>query len=243
MWPPSRSVAGCSIELAEARTSRIRLLSANLFTRFVDADDFARVVDEEQPDIVVAVEMDPRAGRVLQERYDHRLLMPDPGFHGWGIASRHPAEFWTEPAWRGGRAEVEVGSRRLNLAAVHITDPIFGNWRVNRRVRAQQVAALLDWGDSTRPEDPLVAAGDFNASPAWDVYRRLASRWDDLVLSAAKDAGRRPQPTWGPRVRLLRIDHVFGRRLTGFDPRVVRVRGSDHSAVVIDLEIVGAGDD
>jgi endonuclease/exonuclease/phosphatase (EEP) superfamily protein YafD len=78
-----------------------------------------------------------------------------------------------------------------------------------------------------------------NASPSWPVYRRLAERWDDLVAGAAAEAGVKSDPTWAWRPgwpRLLRIDHVFGTGARVVRTQVEPVRGSDHAAVVVDLE-------
>src|SRR5690606_11777865 len=135
-------------------------------------------------------------------------------FFGWGIASRLPAHLVQEvQPWRGGRGRVEVGDRMVNLAAAHITDPLFGNWRALSRERRIQVDALFEWADGLPDGVPVLIAGDMNASPMWKVYRRLAGRFDDLVAEAAAATGHRPGRTWGPGPNLLRIDHVFGRGL------------------------------
>lgn len=215
----------------------MRLLSANLFSRFVDVEDWARVIDQVNPDLVVAVELIPEAADVIAERFPHHMLQPDPGYLGWGMASVYPAVFDAEPQpWRGGRGEVEVNGTRVRFAGVHITDPVFGNWYRNALLRRSQIDAVLDWVDGN--PGPLVVAGDFNASPAWKVYRRMYRRLDDMTLLAARRSGQRPRPTWGPGVKLLRIDHVFGRGLTPHSAANQKVAGSDHLAVIVDFEVV-----
>lgn len=215
----------------------LRVMSANLFNRFVDVGDLARALDSVAPDLLVALEMVPEAAAVIDQRFAYGLLEPDPGFTGWGVASSYPGEFWSEPAWRGGRAKVDVDGHPLHLAAAHITDPIFGRWPQLHRVRARQVDALLEWGESRPAGEAQVLMGDMNASPAWEVYKRLSGRWDDLVLTASNRAGARPPPSWGPKVRLLRIDHVLGLHVEVMGAGLERIKGSDHSAVVVDLEV------
>lgn len=213
-----------------------RLMSANLFTRFVDVDDFAAVLDRAAPDVLVTMEMVPEAAAVIEARFPNHVLNPDPGFNGWGIATRLTAELDPErQPWRGGRGRIHVADRWVNLAAVHITDPLVGNWVTHARKRRAEVDALFEWADGLPSHEPLLAAGDMNASPAWKVYRRMSGRWDDLVRQASEG---RPARTWGPGVRWLRIDHVFGTGVRPLSASVERVRGSDHSAVVIDLEVV-----
>jgi endonuclease/exonuclease/phosphatase (EEP) superfamily protein YafD len=90
-------------------------------------------------------------------------------------------------------------------------------------------------------DDPVVVAGDFNATPIWPVYRKVVSRLEDLVAQHAERTGSGAEPTWGWRPgwpRMLRIDHVFGRGVKADEVRVVPIVGSDHAAVVVDLRLV-----
>ena len=84
-----------------------------------------------------------------------------------------------------------------------------------------------------------IVVGDFNATPLWPLYWRMSSQFTDAALAVARQSGRRAQRTWGPwpgSPRLLRIDHGFvtkGMRVDEF--QAVPVRGSDHSAIVMDV--------
>ena len=83
-------------------------------------------------------------------------------------------------------------------------------------------------------------AGDMNATPRWPLYRRLNQRWDDLVLMAGDGSANKPAQTWGWRPgwpRLLRIDHVFGSGVEPVGTTVERLEGSDHVALVVDLQV------
>lgn len=217
----------------------VRFATVNLFARFVDVEHFAAVLDEVDPDLLVAVELSPEAAGVMADRFPHHELAPDRSYSGWGIASRHPIRVEpAPPGWgRGAAATVELPDATLHLAAVHILDPMRRPLKETAATRERQVDALLEWGDRLPGSDPQMVAGDFNATPIWSVYKRLASRWEDLVASGAP--GTRPFRTWGiPRgLRILRIDHVLGSGLVATRNRVVRVRGSDHAMVVVDLEL------
>ena len=217
-----------------------RLMTVNLFSRWVDAADFARAIDLYRPDVLVAQELAPEAAKVIASSFPVHVLSPDIAYSGWGMASQLPAVISEDrPGWgRGGHGRIEVGNEVVNLATVHILDPMHLPLRRTRARRVDQVDSLLEWGDQLPPNEAQVVAGDFNATPRWPVYRRLADRWDDLVVEAARTSGTRPPSTWGPPrgPRLLRIDHVLGTGVTASNVAVEPVRGSDHSALVIDLE-------
>ncbi len=122
----------------------------------------------------------------------------------------------------------------LHIAAPHV-HPVIQRMK-DRRGQLREVLAHLD----ATPRRRRALAGDLNSTPLWPAYRRLKSRFDDAAVEAARRIGRRPGRTWGPwagSVRLLRIDHVLVRGLIATETRVLPLRGSDHSALVADLEL------
>jgi endonuclease/exonuclease/phosphatase family metal-dependent hydrolase len=220
-----------------------RLMTINLFTRFVDVADLDDALAEMAPDVMVAQELAPAAAEVIAGRFPHHHLAPDARYSGWGLASRLPVEVEPEkPGWgRGGHGRLELDGRTVHLAAAHILDPMHRPLARTRARRIEQADALVAWGKSRPQGEPQVVAGDMNATPAWEVYKRLAGEWPDLVRQAASEAGGRPRPTWGPpsrTIRLLRIDHVFGTGVEATKVDLRPVRGSDHSALAVDLELV-----
>ncbi|MCI0543553.1 MAG: endonuclease/exonuclease/phosphatase family protein [Actinobacteria bacterium] len=219
---------------------RFRLLTINLFSRWADPDDFADTLATLDPDVVVAQELAPHAAEIIAERFPTHHLRPDIRFSGWGMASRLPVVIESRtPGWgRGGTGRLLVEGRTVNVAGAHILDPMHRPLTRTRVRRLEQADALVAWGDSLPADEPQVVAGDMNATASWEVYRRLAARWTDLVLEAARDSGHRARNTWGPpgsRLRLLRIDHVFGVGLRAETVRLRPVKGTDHSALAVDL--------
>ncbi len=81
--------------------------------------------------------------------------------------------------------------------------------------------------------------GDLNATPRWPVYQRLAALFTDAAIAVAQRNGSRLEPTWGwphrRRQRLLRLDHALTRGIEARDFHVVALKGSDYSAIVVDL--------
>ncbi len=104
----------------------LRLMTANLLHDRCDVAHFADVVDELDPDIVVAQELGPRCAEVLADRYASHRLHPTHGFLGRGIATRFDAEFGAieMPGRSSTSATLHLGETSLRLAGIHLLNPI-----------------------------------------------------------------------------------------------------------------------
>jgi endonuclease/exonuclease/phosphatase family metal-dependent hydrolase len=216
-------------------------MTANVLEDAVDTRYLGDLIDRLVPDLVLFQEMTEGAAGVLADRFEYHFLFPSEEFEGRGVASRWEAECGSiDLPWRPGTwARVVVEGKALVAAGVHMSNPIkFPPWRSVRK-RQDQVDALLAWADR-QDADALIVAGDMNASPAWPMYRRLTDRLDDLAVVAAERSGAPPEPTWGWRPgwpRMLRIDHIFGSGVEAIATQVEPIRGSDHHALIVDVEI------
>lgn len=216
------------------------LMTANLLHDRCDAGAFKGLIEKVGPDIVVAQELGNQCAQILTDQYPYHHVRPAHDFTGRGIASRLPAEFGdiAMPVREATWAMVMFGSRVLRLVGMHLVNPIeFPQWRSVRR-RGKQLKALFEWTDSADDDVPLIVAGDMNASPSWPAYRMMSERWTDLV-EAASAVDSSPEATWGWRPgwpRMLRIDHVFGMGVHSKGARVAAIPGSDHHAVIVDVE-------
>ena len=227
--------------------SHLRAFSGNLMSGRADPEAFADLVRHSDADVVVVQELSREQARALGRVFPHGRLEPARDFSGMGIAARHPAEFDRVPlACRDARiarldpADWPALTGALEIVNVHFASPSWCNhaWRRLARRRAQ-LRGLLEYLDRTRGQTRAVL-GDFNATPAWPLYRAVAERLEDLALTHARSRGARPARTWARWVGgppLLRIDHCFGSgvRVDGF--QVVAIRGSDHSGLVVDLSV------
>jgi endonuclease/exonuclease/phosphatase family metal-dependent hydrolase len=123
----------------------------------------------------------------------------------------------------------------LHFAAPHTFRPRPGLWLRPRQIRAFESYLV------SRPSSRCVLVGDFNATPAWPLYKRIASQFTDAAVAVACESKGRVLATWGPwslSPRLARIDHGFVGGVAASSFQVVPVRGADHSAIVIDLASV-----
>ena len=229
--------------VAAFMSATFRLMTVNLLHQRCDAADFARLLEKTSPDVVVTQELGPMCADVIASAFPNHRLRPALGFLGRGIATRFDAEFGQiEMRGRPGTSAVlDVNGMRLRLAGAHLINPIQFPWWTSVRTRGHQLAELFQWLEED--SGPVLVAGDFNASPRWPVYRQMTRRLDDLVADWAEREGVRPERTWGWRPgwpRMLRIDHVFGSRAVRAVGVVVEpVVGTDHDAVVVDIEVSG----
>ncbi|MGA7097761.1 MAG: endonuclease/exonuclease/phosphatase family protein [Acidimicrobiia bacterium] len=219
--------------------AHLRLMTANLLNDRADPVQVGEVLGRVRPDVLVTQELGPNGAEVIAGFFSHVHLQPDLVKTGRGIASQRPAEFGDLdlPGRPGSWARLELGDGELAVAGMHMVNPIDFPWWTSASLRTRQLDSLEGWATAMSGEMSVVA-GDMNATPIWPVYRRLTSTWRDLVLESSLASGRRPAPTWGWRPgwpKVLRVDHVMGRGVVGLAAWVEEIRGSDHSAVVVDL--------
>jgi endonuclease/exonuclease/phosphatase (EEP) superfamily protein YafD len=224
---------------------KLRLMTANLFSGNTDPAALARLVEAVRPDVLAVQELGPAQADAIASLLPYGRLEPRSDYDGMGIALRHPAPVANVPLrhrearvaqlapglWPGLDLPVEIVN--VHVLAPHAPPP----WRTFP-IRHSQVSSLTSWLDAN-PHGARIVCGDLNATPIWPAYRRLAERLTDVTVSHAAESGARPRRTWGPwpgAPRLLRIDHVFASGGRVLDARTVSVAGSDHDAVLVDME-------
>jgi endonuclease/exonuclease/phosphatase family metal-dependent hydrolase len=222
----------------------IRIVTANLKNGGGDPDLFAALVESLEADVVACQELAPAQADALARVLPHGELRPRLDYRGLGIALRRSAKMGSVslPYRDGGVAALspehwpELG-RTLEIVNVHISAPTQHPVWIQPVRRFRQSQRLLDYVDA-EPSRTRVIVGDFNSTPAWPVYWRLARRFEDLALTYASGRSERPGRTWSPRplgLRMLRIDHCFGRGVWPERVQVHPIPGSDHCAVAVDL--------
>jgi endonuclease/exonuclease/phosphatase (EEP) superfamily protein YafD len=235
-----------SAEGGQVPVHRLRVLSANLWNGGADAAGFVALVEEVRPDIVAVQELSSSQADALAAVMPHGCLAPATDFKGMGIAARQPCPVVRLPLpYRDAQvAEVTLGSdsddsRTIEVINVHVRSPHnFPGPRVARLRHGQLRGLMSHIADSS--ERLRILLGDFNATPVWPFYRRVAAHMTDAAVDAAQRNGGRTAATWGPwpgAPRLLRLDHIFVSGMSAEHFRVIPVPGGDHSAVVADLKI------
>ncbi len=227
--------------------AHLRLLTANLLSDAADPDALAELLEREDVDVACLQELGPRQAEAVGRVLPHGKLDPRHDTHGLGIALRGPGEVMNLPLPRKDARVVRLDpagwpalEAPLEIIGVHIQAPHSLPPWASLQTRRAQIRKLVHYLESA-PVPHRVVAGDMNATRLWPAYGALASRLTDAPLSVARRGRTIPARTWGPLflsgLRLLRIDHVFSRGLEALDCRVHALPGSDHAAVVVDLEL------
>ena len=216
----------------------VRVLTANLANGDAAAASLQSALEAARPDIAAFQELAPAQGRVVEQHFPHGFLDPRRDYHGMGIAAHQPVAVERFPMTHrdGWRALLRPDDwRQLNeeieLINVHIQNPLMLPLRETSANRRGQVDDILAYAKAHRM--PRIIVGDMNSSPAWRSYKRLAAQFQDAALAVET-----AEPTWAyfPWMpRLLRIDHVFIEGLVAVNTHTVKIKGTDHSAVVADL--------
>ena len=220
----------------------LRVMTANLFHGSADPAEVVDLVRAEDPDLLVLVELTPRAmvlldqaglGRELPERVPRART----GGAGTAIFARHPIRLTgrADTRFESPRAALQLGGRTLTVQATHPAPPVprhlAPDWR--RDLDAVRAAAVQVQG-------PLVVAGDFNATLDHPRFRSILS---DAELRDAHDAvGGGLVRTWPEASRVpafVHLDHVLvSRELSVRGVREHVLPGTDHRAVVADLALL-----
>ena len=223
----------------------IRILTANLCSSGADPGALAAIIEELRVDVACVQELGHGLAQSIAKILPHGELGPDDANRGLGIACRREAraERLPLPIRDGWVARLTPDhwpqlSEPIEIVGVHIMGPHLWPYFPRRHTRGGQLAGLLRYHDE-RLHVPRAILGDFNSSPLWPVYRRLAARLTDSVVARQRNRSGR-SPTW-PHVPaigltgLIRIDHCFLSKLAAVDTRVVAIPGSDHLGLCVDV--------
>lgn len=218
----------------------LRILTINLYNGRADADSLASILRVHSPDVVAAQELSANSAEVLAAWGSFHLLDSRNDLTGMGIAVRGPAllsrlEF---PNRNPVTAVLDSDDWDLNgdveIVNVHLMNPIARPLRETRRLRREELSALEGLLAGQGENTSRVLVGDLNSSPAWPIYRRMATLATDAAVAAG--TARRSWGPWPSFPRVLRIDHAFVQGLRPLRTRLVTVRGADHRGLLIDLE-------
>lgn len=218
----------------------LRVLTANLYNGKAAIGSVRDVLEREQPDVAAFQELDPAQARVVERHFPFGRLDPRRDHHGMGIGANNPiaVERLSMTHRDGWKALLRATSwpqldRDVELINIHIQNPLMRPLRETAANRRGQVDDLLAYISAKRMA--RIVVGDMNASPTWRVYKRLAARLQDAAVAAESTAPTWSYQPWLPRV--LRIDHVFVEGVVALETRSVKIKGSDHSALLADLYV------
>ncbi|MQY35926.1 hypothetical protein SRB17_39220 [Streptomyces sp. RB17] len=196
-------------------------------------------IRDRRPDIVFVEECEFSCQATLEGDfatvYPYRQAVRAAGSHGSLILSRYPltptAGVPGIMGMPGAVADVHGHAVRLQLA--HPMPPLpdqVGLWQ-------RELGRLSAFAAADR-RTPTILAGDFNATQDHAAFRRVL---DTGLTDAARLAGHDHTASWPARTASVvgtQIDHVLlSPDFTATDARFLRVPGSDHRALVVDVTL------
>lgn len=229
----------------------ISVLTYNLASRIADFDPMIANVREADPDIVAFQELLTPAANAFEgalgDRYPYRVMHPADDFaRGIGILSKFPisdAHYFDEIILGSMRARLTLtDGREMIFYSAHPVSPrVLGGFDASRR--SSEIALLLE--DARQYVDqPIVLAGDFNATDRTRDYTAITAQFRDAYQEVGFGFG----PTfpnmgrWGGLMTLIppmiRIDYVFYGQtcLSAVNARVISDNGgSDHYPLYAEL--------
>lgn len=211
------------------------VLAANLQYGQADPQAIVSSVRTRGVSSLVLVEVTPSAWAGLRRAgldtvLPHQVGAPRTGAGGSMVLSRHPLRTVAVPGAAPGFAQpaarVSAPGGAYVMRAVHTYPPTGGlghRW-------ADQLAELARWQRSVPSGEPLVLAGDFNASASHPGFRQVRDGMTDALAATGAGWVR----TWPREERIppfVGIDHVLTRGMPVVDAGTVRLPGSDHDGV------------
>jgi len=260
----SLNLSGPTAAEASPQVVHLRVLTLNAHASFDDPEPLVAVLTESRPDIVILQEVSSQYAGVMQaaigSEYPFSFSVGlDTEHQGSATWSRFPlndpAPFQLDE--HGNvlhRVRVATDAGEIWVYNVHLSNPTgadHGHGRLSalRRFHADRRDAELHQlvRRTAGLDAPVVLAGDFNISAGSRAYRSFPPMWRDAFAEAGRGFGHSyPAPAHEQEgddwlkipFPLLRIDYI----LTSSDilPRrawTQEVHGSDHLAVIADLEL------
>jgi endonuclease/exonuclease/phosphatase (EEP) superfamily protein YafD len=232
-----------------SRSSRVRIMSANILMTNRRVEDLLRIVRAEQPDVLVTLETNTwweQKLAVLESDYPHRLQCPLENLYGMHLYSRFPLEdpkiqFLVEDEVPSMHLLLALESgRRIELHCLHPAPPSPTENPTSKERDAELVMVGRSVADS---EYPVVVCGDLN-DVAWSATTRLFRKVSRLLDPRI---GRGMFNTFHADRFFMRwpVDHLFHSRHFSL-VRLSRLDscGSDHYPMFVELaldEPVGNG--
>jgi vancomycin resistance protein VanJ len=225
----------------------IRVMTYNVLGAYADAEEIAREIRAQNPDIVCLQESGYDFGDKVAAKF--------PDWHSRSendvtTLSHYPLLSSEKWPFRGTRNILETRWQTpqgtLRVLNVHIATNLDNERSRRSRIkqilvdakpsamaRLEQLPYVDDASNKTPYKDePTVLCGDFNTPPRGLFYRALRSEWDEAFAQTGFGLGL----TYSRKRPLLRIDYIWMKNgIRSKRTFVPDVNGSDHFPVVSDL--------
>lgn len=245
------SYGGVFVSTPSAATADVRVATFNTYVHAPNVSHVVKLVEDQDPDVLLLQEVFPERLRALREQVAGRLPYvwtgPARTVGGVAVLSRFPITDVRAipPPSRHSRptavVQIDVGGTDVQVVPVHLISPcprcgpsVTQRAAFEASVRAQEIDAVLD---ALEPGVPAIVGGDLNSNDRSRPYRALARAG---FSDPHQDVGAGPGFTWPADGRFgpwLRIDWILVRGIDAVGESVVTLAGSDHRPVVVELDL------
>lgn len=230
------------------RSAEIRVFASNLRYGRADPAQFVALA-RDNADVVAVAELTPEAverftQQGIGEAFPYSVLQPGPGAGGIGFWSRYPIDPLSAPRHRNvsmPAARVEFPGLRHEpiIASVHVMSPVAGDENTVEDWNYGMSGAKAQLDNFAREAGPgaVIVSGDYNSTPDMRQFRDLLT---DGYRDAVDQTGAGYAPTfkadsWLPPV--ITIDHVLTRNAAASSIKTVKIKGTDHRALLATVRI------
>jgi vancomycin resistance protein VanJ len=224
----------------------LKVMSFNVWSENRSLAPVAKLIQEENPDILLLQEINP------EQMLELRRFLAGPSGAGepklnfvyaphllQAVASPYPVTQLMANRKKGKMQEVRVMTPAGEIEVFNV-HPLRGNWKRRHR----QMATLLH-EDILSAGKPVILAGDFNTTDKSETYQLLSrylrnAHWEagwgfGFSYPADLHAWQKYLPAWP----LVRIDHIFySPQFSAISAKTLSTSaGSDHFPVIADLAL------
>lgn len=219
----------------------LSIMHANINFNTTDFVPMARLVQEQDPDVLVVVELPSTNYQAFDELIpEYKLQYHLPGRARLGMAFFVKPELTAqfEKVYFSQHTDYPSISTRvitqtqqtIQFALIHPPPPITEH---TQQVRNDILLGAAAW--AAAQTEPVVVLGDFNATSWSKIFNEL------LETGRLKDSrlNNGVQPSWPsflPKAFRIPIDHVLVRDLTVIDRQILPNVGSDHLPVLVKIQ-------
>lgn len=235
-------------ESVPANTTPLRVLASNLNVDNFEYSSLLNLVQQEQPDVVVLMEVIPAWGKPLaplRDRLPYWFGLSDDSSAGIAILSRFPLENPEIVRFRLDSrpsivTQLTIDRHPVSLVATHPTVPVRPSLFHQRNRQLAGMSEQIDQSDS------LILVGDFNATMWSPYFRTLTTKLGlhnsrkgfGILPTWTTPSPVSPFPAWLAPLLAIPIDHC----LLSQDIRAIEMHtgapvGSDHLPIVVNLAL------
>lgn len=243
-----------SPEPLKESTKRIRVLSYNLRFNNQQHVEMGRIIQEQNPDVLLVQELSQGWNRfltkTLKKSHPYHQTYPKSNAYGMGLFSKYPIHS-TQYLWQyrglpfAQNNTIQIEEKSVRICNTHLESPAialenlanFGSVLHQNHTRRIDEYKNLEHQMSQATYGPQILMGDLNTMPIEPLYRTISQDWCPLPY-AIRRKGLFTFPAHAPYPAFLALDHAFFRgEIAPIHAELIKNGTSDHHGILVDFEL------